>query len=148
MKISPHGIATIASYEGLRLTAYQDVADVWTIGYGHTLGVQEGDTITHAEADAMLANDVGERAREVSAAIKVPVTQNQFDACVCLAYNIGVGAFKGSTLLRLLNSGDYVGAALQFPRWDKAGGVSVAGLTKRRLGEQMMFLTPDAVVAT
>lgn len=148
MKTSPHGIATIASYEGLRLTAYQDVADVWTIGYGHTQDVEPEDTITEAEANMILENDVELRAKAVSAAIKVPVTQNQFDACVCLAYNIGVGAFKGSTLLRLLNAGDYVGAALQFPRWDKAGGVSVAGLTKRRLGEQMMFLTPDAVVAT
>ncbi|UGA37973.1 lysozyme [Chromobacterium haemolyticum] len=142
MKTSAKGITLIQKSEGLRLKAYQDSVGVWTIGYGHTgPDVKPGMVITQAQADALLARDLERFEAGVARLVKVPLNQNQFDALVCFSFNLGLGALQGSTLLlRLLNAGDYAGAAAQFPRWNKAGGKELPGLTRRRAAEQAMFL--------
>ncbi|WP_019099941.1 lysozyme [Chromobacterium haemolyticum] len=141
MKTSDAGIALVKSFEGLKLIAYKCPAGVWTIGYGHTgPDVTPGQVITQAQADALLARDLERFEAGVARLVKVPMTQNQFDALVCFSYNLGLGALQGSTLLRLLNAGDYAGAAAQFPRWNKAGGKELPGLTRRRSAEHALFL--------
>lgn len=139
MTISDAGLALIKAAEGLRLSAYLCPARVWTIGYGTTKGVKPGDTITEAQAEDMLRADVAKFERAVTDAVRVPITQGQFDALVSLAYNIGAAALRKSTLLRLLNESKYSLAAAQFDRWNRAGGRVLAGLTKRRAAERALF---------
>lgn len=140
MKTSPTGISFIEAWEGCKLTAYQDIVGIWTIGVGHTgPEVVRGKRITQAEADAILAADLVRFERAINAEVKVPLTQNQFDALVSLAFNIGVGAFSKSTLLRKLNAHDFVGAAKAFLSWNRAGGKVSNGLTKRREAEMNVF---------
>lgn len=137
------GIDLIKQFEGLRLTAYQDVVGVWTIGYGHTgPDVTPGLAITQQRAEQLLINDLAQFERGVNDLVTVQINQNQFDALVSFAYNLGVGALQKSTLLRLLNAGSYKPAADEFPRWNRAGGNVVAGLTRRRYAERQLFLTP------
>ena len=140
MKLSDKGIALITSFEGLRLTAYRCSANVLTIGYGHTGGVKEGDRITKEQAIEYFRKDVERFEKAVLKYVTVPLEQHQFDALVSLAFNIGAGAFKSSTLLGILNSGNYIGAASQFLRWNKAGGKVLKGLARRRDAEKDMFL--------
>ncbi|MGR2664258.1 lysozyme [Chromobacterium haemolyticum] len=141
MKTSNAGIMLIKSFEGLKLVAYKCPAGIWTIGYGHTgPDVTPGQVITQAQADALLARDLERFEAGVSRLVSVQLNQNQFDALVSFAYNLGLGALQGSTLLRLLNAGDYAGAAAQFPRWNKASGKELPGLTRRRAAEQALFL--------
>lgn len=141
MKTSENGITLIQKSEGLRLKAYQDSVGVWTIGYGHTgSDVTPALVITQSQADALLARDLERFETGVARLVKVPLNQNQFDALVCFSYNLGLGSLQSSTLLRLLNAGDYAGAAGQFPRWDKAGGKVLPGLTRRRAAEQCLFM--------
>ena len=142
MKLSKSGLDIIKSFEGLRLEAYLDGGGVPTIGYGTTKGAHMGQTCTMAQAEAWLLDDMASACDAVTRALKVPVNQNQFDAMVCLAYNIGNQAFRDSTLLRLFNAGDVDGAANQFPRWNKDNGNVIAGLTRRRLAEQTLFRAP------
>lgn len=130
----------IKDFEGLRLEAYKCPADVWTIGYGHTNKVKQGDVITAGEADVLLALDVQEAERAVNAYVDVDINQNQFDALVSFVYNLGAGNFKLSTLLRKLNEGDYLGAANEFERWNKAGGKVLNGLVRRRKAESNLFI--------
>lgn len=131
----------IKDHEGLRLTAYKDGGGVWTIGYGHTgADVGEGLTIPLSEAERLLTRDLRTAEGHVNGGVKIKLTQNQFDALVSLTYNIGGEAFKDSTLLRLLNAGDYEGAANQFPRWNKDNGKVVNGLINRRREERELFL--------
>lgn len=137
---SERGIALTKSFESCKLTPYKDIVGVWTDGWGNTINVVPGHVITQEEADARLLKHIQNFSDAANHYITVPVTQNQFDACVDLMFNIGVTAFAGSTLLRLLNQGLYNDAAQQFPRWNKAGGKEVAGLTRRRLAEQKLFL--------
>lgn len=134
---SKEGLALTEQFEGLRLTAYQDVAGVWTIGYGHTgPDVKPGMTITQAEAEALLAQDIKKAVDAVNRLVTyVGLTQSQFDACVDFAFNVGVHNLEHSTLLRKLNDGDVAGAAAEFPKWCKAGGKAVEGLVKRRSAE-------------
>ncbi|MFW1858743.1 lysozyme [Acinetobacter defluvii] len=136
------GINLICSFEGLELKAYDDGVGVWTIGYGTTVingvKVKKGDTCTEAQAKSYIASDL----KEFEAAVNkftVPLNQNQFDALVSLAYNIGTGAFADSTLLKKLNAGDYKGAAAQFDVWNKAGGKRMQGLVNRRTVERKLF---------
>ena len=137
------GIDLIKQFEGLRLTAYQDMVGVWTIGYGHTgRDVKAGMTITQQQAEQLLINDLAQFERGVNDLVTVQINQNQFDALVSFSYNLGVGALQKSTLLRLLNAGSYQPAADEFPRWNRAGGNVVAGLTRRRYAERQLFLTP------
>ncbi|MGR2663680.1 lysozyme [Chromobacterium haemolyticum] len=140
MKTSDAGITLVKSSEGLKLVAYKCPAGIWTNGYGHTgPDVTPGMVITQAQADALLARDLERFEAGVARLVKVPLNQNQFDALVSFSYNLGLGALQGSTLLRLLNAGDYAGAAAQFPRWNKAGGKELPGLTRRRTAEQSLF---------
>jgi lysozyme len=143
------GLSLIRQAEGLRLRAYLCPANVWTIGIGTTVypdgrKVRSGDKCTEQQADRYLAHDLQEFERAVAAMVTVPVTSNQFSALVSLAYNIGIGALKKSTLLRLLNAGDYAGAANQFPRWNRGGGRILPGLVKRRAAERALFLSADS----
>lgn len=145
MTTSLAGRALIESFEGLRLTAYQDIRGIWTIGYGHVgRDVPPGLTITQAQADELLEADLQGAERAVNTFVKVPLTQNQFDALVSFTYNVGAGNLEHSTLLSLLNQGAYVGASAQFLAWDRAGGVISSGLTRRRLAERDLFNTPEA----
>lgn len=137
----------IGTFEGCRLEAYRDVIGVWTIGYGHTLNVNEGDAITQDEADLLLSRDVASFAAIVDHQVQVPINANQRDALTSLCYNIGSNAFQRSTLLALLNNSDYAGAAHEFTRWCHAGGAEVPGLLHRRIVEQELFNTPVVEVA-
>ena len=130
----------ISSFEGCRLTAYRCSAGVWTIGYGHTKDVKEGDTCTQEQADAWLIEDIRNTQLLLAHYVNVPVTQNEFIALVSLAFNVGVGALMKSKLLRKLNSGDRDGAAEEFLDFDLANGKRVAGLTRRRKAEHDLFL--------
>lgn len=140
MRTSQKGVSLIKSFEGLRLKSYQDSVGVWTIGYGATRGITAGMTITSEQAERMLVNDIGRFEPEIERLVKVPLNQAQWDALMSFTYNLGAANLGSSTLLKLLNAGDYAGAAEQFPRWNKAGGQVLAGLTKRRLAERAMFL--------
>jgi len=136
------GIDLVAISEGLRLTAYRDDSPrrVLTIGYGHTgPDVYEGQAITKDEAESLLMRDVHIAELDVHAMVKVPLSQHQYDALVDFAFNLGGPALHGSTLLRLLNAGDYAGADAEFKKWDHAGGKVLAGLTKRRAAEAALF---------
>ena len=139
MQISKAGLDLIKQFEGLYLKAYRCPAGVPTIGYGHTAGVAMGQTITQQQADDYLRRDVRQFERAVARLVTVPLTQGQFDALVSFAFNLGEGALAQSTLLRLLNAGDYAGAAAQFERWNKAGGRVLPGLVRRRAAERALF---------
>lgn len=140
MKIGQRGLDLIKEFEGLSLTAYLDGGGVWTIGYGHTGNVVRGDAITAEQADAWLRNDVGTAERAVTAAVRVPLTQDQFDALASFTFNLGGGALRSSTLLKRLNAGDYAGTAEEFLRWKFDNGKEVAGLLRRRRAERALFL--------
>ncbi|POZ61943.1 lysozyme [Chromobacterium alticapitis] len=148
MQTSTNGINLIKQFEGLKLTAYQDSVGVWTIGYGHTgPDVKPGLTISNDQAEQLLRQDLARFEQGIGNQVKVAINQNQFDALVSFSYNLGLGNLQSSTLLRLLNQGDYQGAAGQFPLWDKAGGKVLPGLQKRRQAEQALFLTPVSATA-
>jgi lysozyme len=140
VKLSQRGVTFIKQWESCRLSAYLDNARVWTIGWGHTgPDVKMGTNWTQAQADSMFQKDVALYEEAVNRGVQVKLTQNQFDALVSLAYNIGVQAFTDSTLLKLLNEGSYNGAADQFPRWDKVHGKPLLGLQRRRFAEMTLF---------
>ncbi|HEY9001647.1 MAG TPA: lysozyme [Mucilaginibacter sp.] len=153
MKLSSNGEKLIKSFEGLRLTAYRDIAGIWTIGYGSTRyhdgrSVKPGDKLTgEIQASAIFVNTLGQYEDAVNSYVKVPLTQNQFDALVSFTYNEGTYALKESTLLRKLNAKDYDGAADQFLVWNKITdpqtGQKVISdtLTKRRAAERHSFLS-------
>lgn len=142
MKISKKGLDLIKQFEGLELKAYKDSVGVVTIGYGSTgPHVSMGMVINQEQAESLLKQDVSRFEKGVSEIVKVPLNQNQFDALVSFSFNLGLGNLKSSTLLRKLNSLDYVGAANEFPRWNKAGGVVLKGLTRRREAEKALFLS-------
>ncbi|HCE7950020.1 lysozyme [Pseudomonas aeruginosa] len=140
MRTSQRGIDLIKSFEGLRLSAYQDSVGVWTIGYGTTRGVTRYMTITVEQAERMLSNDLQRFEPELDRLVKVPLNQNQWDALMSFVYNLGAANLESSTLRRLLNAGDYAGAAEQFLRWNKAGGKVLPGLVRRRASERELFL--------
>ncbi|HFT4724459.1 lysozyme [Pseudomonas aeruginosa] len=142
MRTSQRGIDLIKSFEGLRLSAYQDSVGVWTIGYGATRGVTRYMTITVEQAERMLSNDLRRFEPELDRLVKVPLNQNQWDALMSFVYNLGAANLASSTLLKLLNKGDYQGAADQFPRWVNASGKRLEGLVKRRAAERVLFLEP------
>lgn len=146
MRVSENGINLIKQFEGCRLTAYQDSVGVWTIGYGWTQPVDgkpvgKGMTITQQKADDLLKQGIVQYENGVTNLVIVPLNQNQFDALVDFAYNLGVNALKESTLLKKLNAGDYAGAANEFTKWNKAGGKELAGLMRRREAEKSLFLS-------
>lgn len=131
----------IKDSEGLELKAYLCPAGVWTIGYGDTgPDVKEGLVITKEEAERRLEARLRGFEKGVNALVAVPLSQHQYDALISLVYNIGLGNFKTSTLLRKLNAGDYEGAADEFPRWNKSKGKVLTGLVKRREAERKLFI--------
>lgn len=130
----------VATFEGLMLDAYQDGAGVWTIGYGHTAGVKKGDVTTLRQAIDWLSGDLVTAGAAVNRFASGPLTQNQFDALTSFTFNLGAGTLEHSTLLRLLNAGQTIQAALEFPKWDHVNGKPSAGLLKRRLAERDLFL--------
>ena len=137
---SKDGLTLTEQFEGCELTAYQDQVGVWTIGYGHTgTGVGAGLTITQDQAEALLLSDVSAAASYVNQAVTIALAQQEFDALVDFVFNLGRGAFAGSTLLRQLNAGNFAVAAAQFDVWDHAGGQVVAGLLRRRQAETALF---------
>ena len=139
-KTSQAGFVLIKKYEGLRTNAYLCPANVWTIGYGHTKGVKQGQMISHLEAEKLLKEDLAIYEKAVVRLITVPLNQNQFDALVSLVFNIGVGAFSNSTLLKLLNYQDYGKAGSEFSRWVRGGGKILPGLVNRRKDEHDLFV--------
>lgn len=141
MKISEAGLSLIKEFEGFRANAYLCSAGVPTIGYGHTRGVKLGDVCTREEAEEWLREDVEAAERCVNQTVAVPLTENEFSALVSFVFNLGCGNFRKSTLLKLLNESRHDEAAMEFRRWDRAGGQVLAGLTKRRLAEQRLFET-------
>ncbi|HTD97929.1 MAG TPA: lysozyme [Mucilaginibacter sp.] len=153
MQLSDHGIKAIKNFEGLRLTAYRDSAGVWTIGYGSTRyhddkAVKPGDKLANeVQATALFNNTLAQYVDAVNNYVKVPLTQNQFDALVSFTYNAGIGALRNSTLLKKLNASDYSGAADQFLFWNKitdphTGEKVVSNVLKaRRTEERGLFLS-------
>ena len=142
--VSAAGINLICSFEGLKLKAYDDGVGVWTIGFGTTIypngiKVKKGDTCTEAQAKAYMAHDLKKFELAVNNGVTVPINQNQFDALVSLAYNIGTNALKNSTLVKKLNAKDYKGASAQFVVWNKGGGKVMQGLMNRRAVERKLF---------
>ncbi len=146
MTINQDGLNLIKSFEGRELDAYLDAVGVWTIGYGHTQGVYEGMTITEAQAEELLRKDLAEFEAAVSEGVQVSINDNQFSALVSFTFNLGADSLFESTLLKLLNQGDFQGAADQFTRWNKAGGQELEGLTRRRKAERALFLGEDWTV--
>lgn len=143
--LSDNGMNLLEQFEGLRLEAYLDSANIATIGFGSIRypngnKVKLGDKTTKAQAKEYKLHDLKEFESTVNTSVKVPLTQNQYDALVSLSYNIGSGAFKNSTLLKKLNSGDYKGAAEQFLVWNKVSSKKVQGLVNRREAERNLFL--------
>lgn len=134
----------IKEYEGLRLVSYKWPHETsWTIGYGHTgKDVYEGQEISIEEAESFLMDDMIEADGAIDDYCNEPLTDNQRAAFISFIFNLGAGNFRSSTMLRLFNYGDIEGCAKQFSRWNKAGGVVLPGLVKRRNAESKLFLTP------
>lgn len=133
--------AFIKAHEGCKLKAYQDSAGVWTCGYGATgPDIHAGTTWTQEQAVARLESDLAQFAAAVKRCVKVPLSDRQEAALISFAFNLGEASLKQSTLLTLLNQGDILGAAKEFPRWDHAGGHELKGLLIRRFDEASLFL--------
>lgn len=158
MQLSQNGIELIQFFEGLKLKAYYCSAGKLTVGYGHTgSDVKPGMVITKQRADELLRQDIKKFERDVNSLLQVPVSQSQFDALVSFAFNVGsdidadtiAEGLGDSTLLKLVNRKDWEGAAKEFLKWNKARNPKtkklepVAGLTKRRRAEHLLFLGGD-----
>ena len=143
MKISQEGISLIKKFEGCELEAYQDAVGIWTIGYGHIKGVKEGMTITKPQAEEMLVHELAEYEQHVLNQVTISLDQCMFDALVSWTFNLGPTNLSSSTLLKVLNSGDYEEVPAQIKRWNKAGGKVLQGLVRRREAEALLFEGKD-----
>lgn len=142
MRTSDNGLNLIKEFEGCKLKAYKCPAGVWTIGYGWTQGVKEGDVWNQQMAERMLVEGVNPFERAVLQAIgDKPTTQNQFDAMVSLCYNVGPANFQKSSVVRYHRDGNFSKAAESFLLWNKAAGRELAGLTRRRQAEKRRYLS-------
>ena len=139
MKISNEGLDLIKHFEGCELEAYLCPAGVWTIGYGHTKDVKEGDTTTKEEADYLLQKEMIEYESYIDDMVDVELNQNQYDSLCAWVYNLGPSNLGSSTLLKVLNEGKYDEVPEQIKRWNKANGKVLAGLVKRREAEALLF---------
>ena len=139
MHISDEGVALVKKFEGCKLEAYYDAVDDLTIANGRTKGVKAGDTCTQEQADAWLEEELEEYGGYVNDAVKVPLTQNQFDALVAWTYNLGPTNLNNSTMLKVLNENKLDEVPAQMRRWNKAGNKVLEGLERRRLAESMLF---------
>ncbi|TXH56941.1 MAG: lysozyme [Desulfurellales bacterium] len=149
MQLSDEGLRLIVSFEGKlkklgdgRYIAYRCPANVWTIYAGCTEGVSEGMICTEAEGEAMFRRELAKIEAGVTRLVTVDLNQNEYDALVSLAYNIGLGALGKSSVLKRLNAGDRAGAAAAFALWNKGGGKVLPGLVSRRSREAALFLKP------
>lgn len=146
MKVSNNGLNIIKKYESLRLKPYLCPAGKPTIGYGNTYyedgkKVKLNDApITEERAEELLLNITDKVNKQVMSSLRVVVNQNQFDALVSFTFNLGIGNFINSTLLKKINNLDFEGAAKEFPRWNRSGGAVLNGLVKRREEEKNLFL--------
>jgi len=148
MHISDEGLELIKHFEGCELEAYKCAAGVWTIGYGHTKDIQEGDKWSQDKADFMLWRELEEEYEQyIHDYVHVPLNQSQFDALVSWTYNLGPANLKASTMLKKLNNGEYEEVPAQMARWNKAtvnGKRTVLeGLTRRRKAEGQLFEGKD-----
>ena len=147
MKLDINGVNLLAELEGLELQAYKCSAGVWTIGLGNTFyengsKVKRGDTITKDQAYSLFSFTSVLFSNFINDNVKVKINQNQFNALFCFTYNVGMSAFKNSTLLRILNVNSNDGnIAKQFLRWNKIAGVESKGLTNRRIKESSLYFT-------
>lgn len=139
-------VCEVAKHEGCRLKAYRDIVGVWTIGWGETRGVTAGMVWTQQQADERFCESLTEFVEGVRKLCKNPPSDNELGAMASLAYNIGLGGFARSTVLRQHNAGEHQAAARAFALWNKAGGKVVRGLTLRRAKESALYLTPDSEV--
>ena len=145
LKMNQAGYDLLKNSEGLKLEAYLCPAGKWTIGYGSTLyedgsKVKKGDTITKERADKLLNNLISMFEEDAKRLIKVELNDNQFSALVDFIYNLGIGNFRKSTLLKKINSGELEGASEEFERWIYSNGKKLEGLRKRRKSEKELFL--------
>ena len=132
-QIGKAGLDLVKSFEGLKLRAYLCPAKVWTIGYGSTgPHVTAGKVITEAQANDLLQDDLDRFEKAVTRLVTVPLTQNQYDALVSFAFNVGISALERSTLLKRVNAKLFDQAKAEFAKWNRAGGRPLAGLTRRR----------------
>jgi len=143
MKISQEGLSLIKKFEGCRLKAYYCSGGVLTIGYGHTGGVKESDTITQEEAEKLLRADVFKFEEYVEDNVMVELDQSQFDALVAWTFNLGPGNLRESTMLKKLNNADYESVPFEMRRWNKAGGKTLDGLIRRRNAEALLFQSKE-----
>ena len=144
-QISPHGLAKLKQWEGLKTKAYKDAGGVWTIGYGHTAMAGEpkpraGMVITPAEAESILLKDLTQYEAAVESLVKVELNDNQFAALVSFVYNIPLVSFKKSKLLKKLNAGNYDAVPTELMKWTKAGGKKLQGLVNRRRAEGYLWM--------
>ena len=139
MKVSQDCIQLVKYFEGFEDTAYLCPANVWTIGYGRTRNVKEGDKITEVQAERDLLEELEEFKHQVLNSVKVELKQNELDALTSWTYNLGVGNLKSSTLLKKLNAGNKDEVPAEIVRWNKANGKVLAGLTKRREAEAELW---------
>ena len=141
MKTSDVGIELIKEFEGCKQVAYQDSVGVWTIGYGHTKDVYEGQLSIKKTCERLLSEDIAEFEDYVESYVEVSLSQNQFDALVAWTFNLGPGNLLKSTMLKKLNEGDYDAVPDEMRRWNKAGGKTLNGLIRRRDAEANLFNT-------
>jgi len=139
MNISQEGLGLIKKFEGCELEAYVCAAGVWTIGYGSTKGVKEGDNISQEEADKLLLHEMDEYEGYITDNVTVDLKQNQFDSLVSWVFNLGPTNLKASTMLKVLNLGNFEGVPEQMKRWNKANGKTLDGLIRRREAEALLF---------
>lgn len=140
MQYSKQGMALTQQFEQCRLVAFKPTpSDPWTIGWGHTQGVEEGMTCSQIQADQWLLDDVQDAVNAVNRLVKIGITQEEFDALVDFTFNVGIGNFARSTLLADLNANNVQGAIDEFEKWDMAGGQHLAGLLRRRIAEKALF---------
>ena len=143
MKTSPKGIALIKEFEGLRLKAYKCPGGVWTIGYGHTAGVQPGMVISEAQAEEYLMADLIASEKYLND-LRLAINQNQFDALISFIYNVGTGNFSRSTLLRKVRANPQDNSIMdEFLRWVYSKGRVLPGLQRRRLAEMKLYFSND-----
>lgn len=149
MHISDAGLDHLKQWERLRLKSYLPTPnDVPTIGYGHTRGVAQGLTCTEPQAEVWLDEDADHAEQAVNALVRVEINQAQFDVLVSFVFNVGVGAFRQSTLLQVLNRGEYAKVPAQLKRWVYQDGEVLAGLVRRRKAEALQFEQANAEVQT
>ena len=143
MKTSHKGIALIKEFEGLRLKAYKCPGGVWTIGYGHTAGVKPGMVISEAQAEEYLMADLIASEKYLNS-LGLAINQNQFDALISLIYNIGIGNFQKSTLLRKARVNPNDNSIMdEFLKWVYSKGRVLPGLQRRRLAEMKLYFSND-----